>query len=435
MSITTRGEGTTRRSDLLGPVGAEPQVEERTREELERLVEERTHALQASEERFRAQSAELVQAEERERRRLAQLLHDHIQQILVAAKLGAGALVRREPDEALRATARQVHDLIGQAIEASRTLTAELAPPTLHEGGLAAGLVWLARWMKRTHGLEVELGGEAARRAEQDKTSPGIVIDAPEVLRVFLFQAARELLFNVVKHSGACLARLSLARESEGCLRLTVADDGAGFDPAAKRDSGSVGGFGLYHLRERVSSFGGRFDIASRPGQGTRVTIVVPLPPSTPPPAEPGAPSRREGRPSETPSVELPLEEPIRVVIVDDHAILRQGLVELLHKEPGFEVVGEAADGIEAIDAARRLRPDVVVMDVGLPRMDGVEATRALTAEMPTIRVIGLSMYEGGTTEAAMLEAQAYAFLPKDGPAENLVAAIRRAGSRSKRGR
>ena len=116
---------------------------------------------------------------------------------------------------------------------------------------------------------------------------------------------------------------------------------------------------------------------------------------------------------------------PIRVLLADDHRILRQGLVSLLAFEPDIEVVAEAADGREALELALKLSPDVVVMDVSMPIMDGVEATRRIAAELPGVRVIGLSLHESADMARAMRDAGAAAYLSKGGPADLLVATIR----------
>ena len=114
-----------------------------------------------------------------------------------------------------------------------------------------------------------------------------------------------------------------------------------------------------------------------------------------------------------------------RVLIVDDHEIMREGLRGLLQFESGIEVVGEAADGLQAVERTRELKPDVVIMDVNLGEMTGVETTGRILAENPATKIIGLSMHVDGQVAAAMREAGAAVYLTKGGPAEDLIAAIR----------
>jgi DNA-binding NarL/FixJ family response regulator len=116
----------------------------------------------------------------------------------------------------------------------------------------------------------------------------------------------------------------------------------------------------------------------------------------------------------------------IRVVIADDQAMVRKGFRLLLEDEPDIEVVGEAADGYEAIAAARRLRPDVALMDIRMPNLDGLEATRRLLAgnETPT-RVLILTTFELNEYVYQALRAGASGFLIKDAPAEQLIDAVR----------
>jgi len=116
---------------------------------------------------------------------------------------------------------------------------------------------------------------------------------------------------------------------------------------------------------------------------------------------------------------------PIRVLLADDHRILREGLASLLSEEPDLLVVGQAGDGMEAIELTRHTRPDVVLMDVTMPRLDGIAATRRITAEMSKVAVIGLSMHEEDDMADAMRAAGAVAYLSKGGPSEALIAAIR----------
>lgn len=115
----------------------------------------------------------------------------------------------------------------------------------------------------------------------------------------------------------------------------------------------------------------------------------------------------------------------IRLLLAEDHNILRQGMARLLEQEPDLEVVGEAADGLAAVRLAMKLHPDVVLMDLGLPRLDGVEATRAIHSSLPEVRVIGLSMYEEKERAQSMMKAGASVYLTKTGTAERLIDAIR----------
>lgn len=111
-------------------------------------------------------------------------------------------------------------------------------------------------------------------------------------------------------------------------------------------------------------------------------------------------------------------------MIVDDHAMVRQSLVQALQGEPGLEVVGEAPDGAAAVRLANQLQPDVVLMDVVMPQMDGIEATRRITRDCPETRVIGLSVHDSMAYAARMLDAGACAYLLKDCNVEDLVREI-----------
>lgn len=204
---------------------------------------------------------ELSQAEDRERRRLAEILHDDLQQVLAAAKFHLGILNSRLRDnEELRNLASQIVNLLREAIAKSRSLSHELSPMVLYQSDLGETFEWLARQVRAKHGLTVHV--EVRGRIEPQS----------EPLRAFLYRAAQEMLFNVVKHAGVDEARLRLQ-----CVRdrvwLTIADRGRGFDVKGVH---AAGGFGLMSIRERVEMLGGRVRIRSAAGRGSVFLLSVP---------------------------------------------------------------------------------------------------------------------------------------------------------------
>jgi two-component system CheB/CheR fusion protein len=237
------------------------QSEEQLRElneTLEERVQERTAQV-------RTLASTLAVAEQDERRRIAQILHDDLQQLLFGIQLKM-TFIRKGAEEAdapaLAEHAAESEDFLDRAIQVSRQLTVDLSPPVLAGDGLSQTLEWLTTQMEVVHGLTVEL------RAEQPFVIP------QEGMRVLLFQIIRELLFNVVKHAGTDRASVSIV-EVDGGLRITVADGGDGFDPDALEPR-PEGGFGLFSVRERLQLFGGRLEMHSSPGEGARMTAIIP---------------------------------------------------------------------------------------------------------------------------------------------------------------
>jgi DNA-binding NarL/FixJ family response regulator len=118
-------------------------------------------------------------------------------------------------------------------------------------------------------------------------------------------------------------------------------------------------------------------------------------------------------------------DAPIRILVADDHPVVRGGLVALLRTIAGFEVVGEAADGEAAVREAQLTRPDIVLMDVRMPGLDGVEATRRIRAAVPTTRVLMLTMYDDDATVFTAMQAGAQGYLLKEAEQEEIVRAVR----------
>ena len=124
-----------------------------------------------------------------------------------------------------------------------------------------------------------------------------------------------------------------------------------------------------------------------------------------------------------------PRTTPIRVLLVDDHAMVRRGMRDFLSLHDDLEIVGEAADGAAAIEQAAALRPDVVVMDLLMPGVDGIDATARIKAANPDVEIVAITSFVEEARIVAALEAGASGFLLKDAEADELAAAIRAAAS------
>lgn len=214
---------------------------------------------------LRSLASELTLSEERERRRLAANLHDSIIQLLAISKMKLGVLQGSTPSTTLTGELGGIHELVGQALEQTRTLTFELSPPELHAFGLGAALGNLTRRMEKLHSIRFEY-------VDADQTT-----ELDEDLKVLLFRAVQELLLNVVKHAHAQNIRVSLSSEDKQLL-IKVEDDGVGFDiPQEGHYLTDSRGFGLFSISERLRHVGGRLEIDSSHGQGTQVSLTVPL--------------------------------------------------------------------------------------------------------------------------------------------------------------
>ncbi len=306
-----------------------------------------------------------------ERERLAREIHDTVAQgftsVVVLLEL-AESDVDTDP-----AAARQrlaiARETARQNLAEARALVAALTPVDLQAAPLPEAI---GRLVDR---FAAETG--AAGPAHRDRRAPG---------------AAGQ-------HGGGAAARgpggadqRPQARRSRAGSRSPstvrswpVADDGAGFDPAAP-----TGGYGLAGMRRRVEEVGGTVSIAQRTERDQGGGAVL------------------------------------RVIVVDDHPVVREGLRAMLDAEPDLEVVGEAASGAEAVALAARLRPDVVLMDLRMPGIDGVTATGEIAATGDA-RVLVVTTYDTDADILRAVEAGATGYLLKDTPRRELAEAVRAA--------
>ena len=379
---------------------------------LELRIVDRTRDLLSYQKHLREMTSELVVTEQRERRRLANELHDYLAQLLVVCRMKLAQLNREGWRQDLKTEIEHIDKILTDSLTYTRTLIAELSPNILYELGIVPALVWLAGQFEQ-HNLHVRI-------QEEEKNIP-----LPEDHAIFVFQSVRELLFNIKKHAETNEATISLKRIVSHELQVKVEDAGKGFHLSdALHDFTSPGKFGLFSIRERLEALGGSIHIDSEVGQGTRITLVVPF--DSPTPTEVSQDTKSKSLTSIGSISQQPIRgDGIRILLVDDHALVRQGIRGLLDVQQDFQVVGEAQDGLEAIEYARTLHPDIIVMDVNMPKLNGIEATRRIVQEFPSMAIIGLSVQEDRQVQELMLEAGAVLYLTKNGIASDLVDGIR----------
>ncbi len=392
--------------DLTASRQAEWQLQ-RWNAELEARVRERTRELLRSKERLRGLASQLSQTEQRERRRLATDLHDYLAQLLALTRIKISHMKQRLEKEPVGTEAlAELDTMLQHSLRFTRTLMAQLSPAVLHDLGLVPALQWLAEQMKE-QGLTVEVRVLTEERPRFNESQADL-----------LFQAVRELLMNTMKHAGVSQAVVSLDKQGGDTWLLTVQDQGVGFDVGAVDYRPSGEHFGLFSIQERMEAMSGWCLIDSVPGRGTKVELGLAEAPQAATPLPGLAPKIPQPEPH------LPAPSRWRVLLVDDHAMVRQGLRSLLETYHDLEVVAEAADGEQAVHYATRYRPDVVLIDLNLPRLNGIHATRRIKQHTKDIVVIGLSVHASPQAIEALLAAGAAAILSKELAADDLYRTI-----------
>jgi PAS domain S-box-containing protein len=329
----------------------------------------------------------------RERERLARELHDSLGQTLgllnVQAQAAAAQLAADERAAALRSLG-SISTAAQEALDDVREflLGVNISQPPHQAERLSAGLrESLARYLQefsRLAGLPAEL-----------VASPDVpAVLVPQEVELQALRIAQEALTNVRKHARATRVEVGLTVADER-LHLTVSDDGLGFVPTTVGDGLH---YGLRAMRERASEIGAELLISSSPGAGTTVSLVMPL---------------RQASERVLPAF----------LLVDDHPLFLEGLRSLLVSH-GVQVVGVAYDGRAALEQARALRPNVVLMDIEMPQMDGIEATRQIKAELPETRVVMLSASDQDDQVFEAIRAGAAGYLLKSLRADDLVALL-----------
>lgn len=370
---------------------------------LEERVVERTQVLEDQAKRLRLLAVELTEVEQKERRRLAEVLHDHLQQYLVATKMRLELIERRGSSDA--GGFEEARSYIDKAIDASRHLTAELRPSVLYEGGLRAGLRYLRQKTEDRHKIRVHL-------VLSDDIEP-----STDLIKILLYQCIQELLFNTVKYAGVSECFVTVSRLENRNIEVIVEDKGVGFN-VTNLGNNDKGGFGLFSIRERIKALGGEFKVSSFPHEGSIFTITVPD-------TEMSITLEENLSKEKTAFSKKSDKDGIVVLIADDHLIVRQAIANLLLAQPFIKEVIEAGNGEEAIRKAESADPDIILMDINMPTMNGIEATQILCRSNPSLKIIGLSVQHEAEMARAMKDVGAVAYFNKGDDTNSLIETIK----------
>ncbi len=332
----------------------------------------------------REEKAKLAVTEERAR--IARELHDvvahNVSMMVVQAGAERRAIGDERPEttevlETIEDTGRsamaEMRRLLGMLRRSDDDLALAPQPSLRHLGDLVEQV--------REAGMPVDLRIEG----EERELAPGIDLSA--------YRIVQEALTNALKHAGPARARVTV-RYGESELDIEIADDGT--------DAGRGGACGRARPRRDARARG---HVRGRPrhGPAPRRRLRGPR----------AAPARRRGA-------------VIRVLLADDQALVRGGLRKIVETEPDMTVVAEAEDGLQAVDSARAAKPDVAVLDIRMPHLDGIEATRRIVAALgDEVRVLMLTTFGLDDYVFDALRAGASGFMLKDAPPEELLDAIR----------
>jgi two-component system, NarL family, sensor kinase len=384
--------------------------------ELTELVET-NEALRVTESSLRQLSGRLLQLQDEERRRIARDLHDTTGQKIAALSMSLDRVARLldtkkpERDEALT-EGRDIVRMIGEEI---RTLSYLLHPPLLDESGLGSAVRWYAEGFQKRSGIRLNVN-----------ISPDLGRLSTDV-EMALFRVVQESLTNVHRYSGSPDAEINVI-ETRDSVKLEVIDHGKGIQTGGVRtkiEGIASLGVGIPGMRERIRQFGGQLEVDFG-RDGTRVSASVPLKKAK------VAPAVEESEVAVAPTngnsngdVASSSDTRRRILIADDHEVMRRGVRGLLESHDEWAVCGEAFEGKEVVVKSRELRPDLIIMDINMPGLTGIDAAQQIRKENPAAKILFFSVHESAQTVREVLNAGAQGYVAKSRAGHDLVDAVR----------
>lgn len=356
-------------------------------------------------------SGRLLRLQDEERRRIARDLHDITGQELAVVVMSLSHLARTLHDPSVDGEKQITEsvEIVRKVEQEIRTLSYLLHPPLLDELGLVSALKWYVEGFNKRTGLDVDIIVPANfKRLLPEKETA-------------LFRVVQEGLTNVLRHSGSKRAWIELS-VSPHQVQISVADEGKGVNSETLRKLNGrkeILGVGIPGIRERLRQFGGTLEVHS----GRRGTILVAIVPAE----RISAGNLVQAQSDEDFAAPGVAESSARkrILLVDDHEMIRHGIRSLLEVYDDLEICGEAADGLEAIAKARELDPDLIVMDLSMPRAGGLAAIHQIKQSQSRAKVLIFTTHDFEGLESMAEIAGCSGVVLKRRANQDLVRAVR----------
>ena len=349
----------------------------------------------------------LVLTREEERRRLRRNLHEAVGPTLTTIALKMGALRERvQPDPTSESMVIELREQVRQVVTQIRHVIYDLRPPALEELGLLMTIHEQAQQFS-IGGLQVVVH------------TPEFLPPLPAAVEVAAYRIVLEALSNVATHSRATQCEVNLRITDQ--LLIDVIDNGIGAPERLQI------GVGISSMRERVGELGGIFAFTKAPGGGTHVSVHLPMFHETATTTNGDVTHQMAPQSANDSATNSEAGQPIKVMLVDDHRFFREGVRNVLKNTADMQVVAEAGTGTEAVELAAAHQPTVILMDLQMPGLNGVDATHRIQNVCPGAYIVMLSMSEDTDSMLASLRAGACGYILKDADEAELLRAIRAA--------